>query len=107
MFTRIRDLPDRTGAWAQELADDPDLGQLVITLAVEPVLREPSEAYAAEYAAGVRLLSTARQIDALKSRLQRTNPVEDQPSYNRMFAALVDLEARRKQLLALATGPAV
>ena len=107
LFTRIRDLPDRTGAWAQELADDPDLGQLVITLAVEPVLREPSEAYAAEYAAGVRLLSTARQIDALKSRLQRTNPVEDQPSYNRMFAALVDLEARRKQLLALATGPAV
>jgi DNA primase len=79
----------------------------VITLAVEPVLREPTPGYAAEYAAGVRLLSTARQIDALKSRLQRTNPVEDQPAYNRMFATLVELESRRKTLLALATGPAL
>ncbi|MDQ7993251.1 MAG: DNA primase, partial [Propionicimonas sp.] len=110
LFERISAVEDRTGDWAQRLideADDPVVGQLVITLSVEPALREPTEAYAAEYAAGVQLLSTARQIDALKSRLQRTNPVEDQPAYNRMFAALVDLESRRKRLLALATGPAI
>ncbi len=110
LFERIRAVEDRTGDWAQRVideADDPVIGQLVITLSVEPVLREPTASYAAEYAAGVRLLSTARQIDQLKSRLQRTNPVEDQPAYNRMFAALVELEARRKQLLALATGPAL
>ena len=49
----------------------------------------------------------ARQIAALKSKLQRTNPVEDQLAYNRMFASLVDLEARRKQLVAVATGPSL
>ena len=96
LFERILDTEDRSGAWAQSLADDPSLGPLVITLAVEPLLREPSPAYAAEYAAGVRLASTARQIEALKSRLQRTNPVENQRDYNRMFASLVELEARRK-----------
>jgi len=109
LFEQISAVEDRTGAWAQHLLDaaDPVIGQLVLSLAVEPVLREPTPAYAAEYAAGVRLLSTARQIAALKSRLQRTNPVDDQPAYNRMFATLVELESRRKSLLALATGPAL
>lgn len=107
LFERIQAVPDRTGEWTQAmLADaDPVLAQLAITLAVEPVLREPSPEYAAEYAAGVRLASTARQIDTLKSRLQRTNPVENQRDYNRMFATLVELEARRKELFTRATGP--
>ena len=52
-------------------------------------------------------MAVARQIAALKSKLQRTNPVEDQLAYNRMFASLVDLEARRKQLVAVATGPSL
>ena len=105
LFERIQATADRTGDWAAGLAtDEPTLRQLVITLAVEPVLREPSAGYAAEYVAGVRLLSVARRIEALKSKLQRTNPVDDQPAYNRMFATLVDLEARRKELLAQATA---
>ncbi|MGC3953460.1 MAG: DNA primase [Propionicimonas sp.] len=107
LFERIQAVPDRTGDWTQAVLAglDPALAQLVITLAVEPVLREPSEGYAAEYAAGVRLAATARQIENLKSRLQRTNPVENQRDYNRMFATLVELEARRKELFARATGP--
>ncbi len=107
LFERIQAVTDRTGEWAQAMLEgaDPTLTQLAITLAVEPVLREPSQSYAAEYAAGVRLASTARQIEALKSRLQRTNPVENPRDYNRMFATLVELEARRKELFAYATGP--
>ena len=86
---------------------DPVLEQLVVVLATERLLRDATPAYAAEHAAGVRLLATAREIQALKSKLQRTNPVEDPLVYNRMFASLVDLEARRKTLLALAAGPAM
>jgi DNA primase len=86
---------------------DPVLEQLVVVLATERLLREATPAYATEHAAGVRLLATAREIQALKSKLQRTNPVEDPLVYNRMFASLVDLEARRKTLLALAAGPAM
>ena len=107
LFERIQTVSDRTGEWTRAmLADaDPALAQLAITLAVEPVLREPSPEYAAEYAAGVRLAATARRIESLKSRLQRTNPVEQQRDYNRMFATLVELEARRKELFARTTGP--
>jgi DNA primase len=39
-----------------------------------------------------------RQISELKSRLQRTNPVEAATKYNQMFSELVVLEARRKEL---------
>ena len=107
LFERVLAVADRTGDWTRSMLDDADpaLVRLAITLSVEPVLREPSPAYAAEYAAGVRLAATARRIDDLKSRLQRTNPVENQRDYNRMFATLVELEAHRKELFARATGP--
>ncbi len=107
LFERILAAADRTGDWARTMLEgaDPALAQLAITLSVEPVLREPSPEYSAEYAAGVRLAATARTIGDLKSRLQRTNPVENQRDYNRMFATLVELEARRKELFTRATGP--
>nr|WP_300149391.1 DNA primase [Propionicimonas sp.] len=98
------------GGWTQRVLaarPDPVLEQLVVSLAVEPVLREPTEAYAREYAAQLRVLTLSRRIAELKSKLQRTNPLDDQPAYNRMFAVLVNLEKERKELLALATGPAL
>jgi len=39
-----------------------------------------------------------RTIAALKSKLQRTNPVEERHKYNQMFSELVVLEARRQAL---------
>ena len=46
--------------------------------------------------------SVSRQISAIKSRLQRLNPVTEQGEYNKMFGDLVALEQRRKVL----SGPA-
>ncbi|MCC6495871.1 MAG: DNA primase [Propionibacteriaceae bacterium] len=100
---------DGPGIWTQRVLQanpDPVLEQLVVSLAVEPVLRTPTEAYSREYSSQVRLLALARQIAQLKSRLQRTNPLEDQPAYDRMFATLVNLEKQRRELLAVAAGPA-
>lgn len=93
--------------WTQRILDanpDPVLAQLVVSLAVEPVLREPTEAYAKEYAAQLRVQAVSRQIAELKSKLQRTNPLDDQPAYDRMFARLVNLEKDRRELIVLATG---
>ena len=84
--------------------DDPVGAQLVVELSVEPLLREPSTGYANEYAARLQLGTVTRAIADLKSRLQRTNPVEHQMSYNRMFADLLELEARRRDLQAAAIG---
>ena len=46
----------------------------------------------------------SKRIAAAKARLQRTNPVDDQAAYNKMFGDLVALEQRRKWLLDRATG---
>ena len=101
---------DGNGTWTHRLLQanpDPILEQLLVTLAVEPVLREPTQAYAREYSAQLRVQTVARRIQELKSKLQRTNPLDDQPAYDRMFAKLVNLEKERKELLALATGPSM
>ncbi len=110
LFASVLAAGDGPGSWTQRILDanpDPVLEQLVVALAVEPVLRDPTEGYAREYSAQLRVQSLARSIADLKSKLQRTNPLDDQPAYNRMFASLVNLEKDRKELLALATGPAV
>ena len=39
-----------------------------------------------------------RQVSELKSKLQRTNPVENPTTYNQMFSELVVLEARKASL---------
>ena len=110
MFESVLAAVDGPAGWTQRVLEshpDPVLEQLVVELAVEPVLRPPTEGYSREYISQLRVLTLSRQIKELKSKLQRTNPLDDQPAYNRMFATLVNLEKRRKELLALATGPAI
>ena len=48
----------------------------------------------------VRLLelTTLRRIDQVKSKMQRTNPVEHVEAYNRMFGELAALEEHRRKL---------
>ncbi|MGY4720183.1 DNA primase [Naumannella huperziae] len=80
------------------------LDHLIASLAVEPLLVRADERYVQEYAAKLRLLTTMRRIADLKSKLQRTNPVEQQTAYNQMFADLLVLENRRKSLQAASIG---
>jgi DNA primase len=54
--------------------------------------------------ARVEELAVSRDIAAVKSRLQRLNPVTGQGEYNRMFGDLVALEQRRKVLSERAAG---
>jgi len=89
-----------------EAAPDDRARSVVTELAVEAlqVASEPDEKYADVVLARVGELAVGRQIAAVKARLQRTNPVDDQAAYNRMFGDLVALEQRRKALLDRATG---
>lgn len=90
-----------SGDWSRQIveaAESPTVEQLVVALAVEQVLHDPDRGYVAAYAAKLKLLTATRAITDLKSRLQRTNPLTDQPAYNRMFADLLELEATRKEL---------
>ena len=61
------------------------VGQLVLT-------GEPDARYADGVLAKVGELAVSREITAVKARLQRMNPVEEQAAYNRLFGDLVGLE---------------
>jgi len=79
---------------------------LVVALAVEPlpVQGEITPRFVVAHSAGLQLLTVMRRVAELKSRLQRTNPVDAQQKYNQMFSELVVLEARRKELQTRSIG---
>jgi DNA primase len=89
-------------------SDDAAVVRALNALAVEPVhlAKEPDSAYAAAHVFRLQELTAMRRIAELKSRLQRTNPVEHAAEYNRMFGELVALESHRRTLREKAIGAA-
>ena len=98
--------PRQWVAGLREQAPNERAQAFVTSLAVEPLqfTREPDAKYADSLLAKVGELAVSREINSVKGRLQRMNPVEEQASYNRMFGDLVGLEKRRKALLERAAG---
>jgi DNA primase len=89
--------------WSTRLrsgAGDPHVSSAISELGVEPVLTvsAPEPGYVAKHVYRLQELTTMRRIADLKSRLQRTNPVEQQADYNKMFGELVALEQHRRTL---------
>ncbi|MBM7797755.1 DNA primase [Microlunatus panaciterrae] len=97
------------GDWVQQLQGidpDPQVSSLVVELAVEPVYLQGqvTTRYVVAYSAKLQLLSAMRRIAELKSKLQRTNPVEEPTRYNQMFSELVVLESTRSKLQTRSLG---
>ena len=100
-----RDEPASGAVWVHHVATavpHPLLASLVAALAVEPLsLHGPAtEHYVHANAAKLRLLTVMRQVSELKSKLQRTNPVENPTTYNQMFS-----EPRSSRLGAVSSTP--
>ncbi|HET7356060.1 MAG TPA: toprim domain-containing protein, partial [Nocardioidaceae bacterium] len=96
-------------SWVAKLRaamEDGPVAQALSALAVEPVLsaKEPDGGYVAAHVFRLQELTVMRRIADLKSRLQRTNPVDQQADYNKMFGELVALEQRRRTLRERAIG---
>jgi DNA primase len=88
-------------AWVARLRDaatDPAVSSVISALAVEPLMRTPDATYVSRYVFKLLELTAARHIADVKSRLQRTNPVEHPADYNRMFGELAALEQHRRTL---------
>jgi DNA primase len=95
--------------WVAKLRDsvtEPAVVQALSALAVEPLLsiKEPAPAYVAAHVFRLQEVTAMRRIADLKSKLQRTNPVEHATEYNRMFGELVALEQHRRTLREKAIG---
>jgi DNA primase len=93
--------------WASRLqanTADERVQALLSALSVEPIptSKEATPEYAAVYVHRLRELTAQRRISDLKSKLQRTNPLEEATEYNRMFGELVALEQHRRTLRELA-----
>ena len=97
--------PDWAGR-LRSLAPDPAVAAAVSAVAVEPLpsRKGADEAYVANTVYRLQELTAQRRIAEVKSRLQRTNPVENPTEYNRMFGELTALEQHRRQLRDLALG---
>lgn len=96
-----RGLPDGPDAgWLPGLADslDDSLGRVLGVAAAEPLhsSERSTQAVVAAVLARLQELTVARRIVEVKSKLQRTNPLEESEQYNRMFGELVALEQQRR-----------
>jgi DNA primase len=105
------DHPTSTPAdWVHRISEAcvEEVRPLAAALAVEPPLMRGAVTSRLVVAntAMLRLLTVKRAIAELKSRLQRTNPVEAAKKYNQMFSELVVLEARGKELHTRSIGAA-
>ena len=82
---------------------------VVSALAVDPIRlgRDPDEVYARAHMARLQELTCLRRIADLKSKLQRTNPIDRADDYNRMFGELIALERYRAELREQAISGAI
>jgi len=115
-YRAVWELVDRCGGlgaadagWAARLtgaASDQAVVGALSALAVEPVpsRKGADDAFVANTVYRLQELTAQRRIADVKSRLQRTNPVEHTVEYNRMFGELTALEQHRRQLRDLALG---
>jgi DNA primase len=115
-YRTVWELVDQAGGlaaadagWAARLRDratDPQVAAALSALAVEPLLSRTGadEAFVANTVYRLQELTAQRRIATLKSKLQRTNPVEHAADYNKMFGELTALEQHRRQLRDLALG---
>ncbi|MGH3423226.1 MAG: toprim domain-containing protein, partial [Nocardioidaceae bacterium] len=89
--------------------DDESARHALTRLSVEPLRSEgePNTDLVGALIARLQELTTLRRIDTVKSRLQRTNPVEQVTEYNRMFGELVALEQQRRTLRERAIGGSI
>ncbi len=85
---------------------DPLVSSAISELGVEPVRSagDPTESYVNAHVYRLLELSVLRRVTELKSRLQRTNPVDQAEEYRQMFGELVALEHHRRDLRDKAVG---
>jgi len=93
--------PDQS--WLSKLSDslpDDQLRRVLTQSAVEPLrsTNAATQAVVISLIARLQELTTARRILEVKSKLQRTNPIDQVEDYNRMFGELVALEQQRRAL---------
>lgn len=106
VFARLSQVGYHEG-WLDDIraAAESDIEQqLVVALTVEPLRRDPDDFYAQAHSSRLRLYRLVTEINEVRSKLQRTDPVADEARYRQIFEHLLALELTRKELQALSIG---
>ena len=105
-YRQMRKTIDENPTLSHGTITDEKIATIFTELTVEPIRADgkPTAAYAESIVARLREVAISRSIAALKSSLQRLNPVENEIEYNAAFTALVALESTRRSLHDLALG---
>ena len=95
--------------WTEKIGTnlpDEQARSLVNGLGVEPLHTsgDSHERYADAVIAQLQEMAVARQVATLKSRLQRTNPLENGEEYGKLFTELIAAENHRRLLRERAIG---
>ncbi|AXT84589.1 DNA primase [Aeromicrobium sp. A1-2] len=106
LWTHIQSMPWPTGPdsnWLPRLSDtieDLDVKRVLSIAAVEPMRARENNTEAVVKSIIVRLqmMTCGRKLADLKSKLQRTNPIDQAEIYNRMFGELIALEQQFRLL---------
>jgi DNA primase len=106
LWKHIEAMPWPTGPdsnWLPQLSDtvtDDDARRILSIAAVEPLRAREENTGAVVMAVVIRLqlLTLGRRVAEVKSKLQRTNPIEQAEIYNRMFGELIALEQQLRDL---------
>src|SRR5207244_3674717 len=78
---------------------DADAQKAYTALAVQSPQGEITERQAAEVFGRLKGFVVSRQVDELKEQLQRLNPIEENNTYDMLFARLIELERTKRALL--------
>jgi DNA primase len=91
----------------QDAVESDDARRILSVAAVQPLLAVEQSTAAVVTATIVQLQARtlARHIADTKSKLQRTNPVDEAEAYNRMFGELIALEQQHRALRDRAIDP--
>ena len=89
--------------WLPQLADsvaDEDAKRILSIAAVEPLHAREGNTAAVVTSVIIRLqlLTLGRRTTEIKSKLQRTNPIDEADAYNRMFGELIAVEQQFRNL---------
>ena len=89
-----------------EQAPDEVVRGLVHRFAVEAIRADShvEERYGAAMLAAIEAIAVDRAIAQVKTRMQRLNPIDELPEYNKLFGELVALEQQRRVLRERAAG---
>ncbi len=97
IWTEVRHGDADVKALAQTLPD-PNARKAISALALEDVAGEVNDRLVEEIFARLKEFSLSRQIDEMKARLQKLNPLERTDEYQSLMREWLELEGKRRDV---------